>query len=264
MTINIEKESAGTLSRIAEIAELLKRDRRVRVADLSKRLETSEVTIRRDLSILEQQGLLYRTYGGAVLRESVKLELNYNERLSEHSEEKLRIGKKACSLIKDGDVIILDAGTTNLEIARHLRTLGKSNISVLTSGLAIAQELLRAGGITVMLVGGVCRSGMFELVGPMVAKSIQGLHVDKMFIGADGVCVENGLTTPDMAVAETGKQLAQIAKKVVLVADASKFGKTYFAQCLPISQIDTLITDDALPQETRRELTDAGVELLIA
>jgi DeoR/GlpR family transcriptional regulator of sugar metabolism len=163
------------------IAELIRTQGRVVVAELAERFGVSEATIRRDLTILEQMGVLQR-------------ELQLEERVTRHLEEKIRIGQKAAELIEDGDIIILDAGTTTIHIAKAIKA--RRSITVVTNALNIAMELMGSPGIEVIFIGGSLRPRTAAAVGPFAEQMLSQINADKVFLATNGISLERGLTTP--------------------------------------------------------------------
>lgn len=241
------------------IMELLKKHQRVKVNTLTEELGVSESTIRRDLQELEEQGLLKRTHGGAVLVGKLSFEPTMGEKAEFMQEEKRQIGILAASLIKDNETIFLDAGTTTLKIAEFINA---KNVTILTNSLPIALELAQKSDINLILAGGQLRWQTHALVGPVTEEFIRNFRVDKAFIGVNGISVEEGITTPNIVEAYTKKAMIEIAKEVIVVADHSKFEKSYFTTIATMEKIDLLITDDKTPQELIEKFIEAGVGVI--
>jgi DeoR/GlpR family transcriptional regulator of sugar metabolism len=234
----------------------------VLVGDLAASLATSEVTIRRDLKLLEAQGLVRRIHGGAVLVPSRAYEPTFLEKSRQFMDEKRRIGAAAAALVDDGDTIILSPGTTTMEVARHLR--GRRNLTVVTSAVNIAAELAGQPEIEVIVTGGNLRGTTYALVGPLAEENVRRLHVDTLFLGGNGLTVSNGLTTPDLTVATTDRALLDAAERVVVTVDHSKIGRVTLCQTAPIERIQVLVTDSGLGRDDRRALERAGLEVILA
>lgn len=245
-----------------EIAALLQERRRVLVAELAERFGVSEATIRRDLAILEQMGLLQRTHGGAILTEPMGWELRLEERETLHLEEKVRIGQKAAELIRDGDIILLDAGTTTIQVAKAIK--GRRQVTVVTNALNIATELFGSPGIEVIFIGGTLRPPTAAAIGPFAEEVLSRLNVDKVFLATNGISLERGLTTPHPGEARTKQAMAAAGREVIVVADHSKFGKVYFAQIVPLHAIDALITDDRADPAVLRQIEALGIQVFLA
>ncbi len=249
-----------------QILDLLMRQQAVSVADLRARFHVSEMTIRRDLMALEQEGLLRRTHGGAVSNLGRSYEPLFRVRAEEHQTEKQRIGRRAAELVQAGDSIALDVGTTTQEVARALRD--RRNLTIITASLPIAFELVSTfpveSDIRLIVTGGIVRAGELSLVGELARSAYENLHVDIAFIGAGGVSLDAGLTEYNLEDTQIKRTLLYSAQRKVLVADSSKFGRTTFATIGPLSVIDTIVTDAGLSPEMDRALRDLGIKVLIA
>ncbi|MFA9398305.1 MAG: DeoR/GlpR family DNA-binding transcription regulator [Clostridiaceae bacterium] len=218
----------------------------VLVSKLSKEFEVSEVTIRRDIKELEEKSLLTRTFGGAVPIEFKKFEPSFNEKKDKYLDEKIKIGKVAASLIKDDDTILLDSGTTTLEIARNLTA---KNLTVITNSLDISLLLSNKNNINLIIIGGSYRLPTRSIVGALTLDIINKFIVDKAFIGVNCVSIKNGLTTPDINEALTKKAMINIANNVIIVADHSKFNKITLSKICGFADIDFIITDNNIDKE---------------
>ena len=233
----------------------------VLVGDLAADLVTSEMTIRRDLKALESEGLVRRIHGGALLVPSRAYEPTFREKSRQFVEEKRRIGAAAATLVESGDTLILSPGTTTMEVARHLT--GLRNLTVVTSAVNIAAELAPDPEIDVIVTGGHLRGTTYALVGSLAEETLRGLHVNKLFLGGNGLTVANGLTTPDLSVATTDRALLRAAERVIVTVDHSKIGRAALCQTAPIENIHVLVTDAGIPGEQRRAFERAGVEVII-
>jgi Transcriptional regulators of sugar metabolism len=183
----------------------------VKVSELSKAYNVSEVTIRKDLQELEEEGLVKRVHGGAVLDHSIKFEPTFSEKADKFINEKSIIGKAAAALIEDGDTIALDAGTTTLQVAKHITA---RNLTVVTNSLDIAVELAEKQNIEVIVVGGILRLETRALVGPVADMALDNIRVDKAFVGTNGISLNYGLTTPNIIEAQTKNSLFIVRKKL--------------------------------------------------
>src|ERR1700726_2748557 len=203
------------------IVELVKREGRVLVADLSKQFKTSQVTIRKDLELLHEQGLLHRSHGGALpAREGALEDPTLREKEQLQRQEKLRIAAAAAGMVKEGQVVILDSGTTTTAIARALRGLRK--LTIVTSAVNIAADLAGTE-VEVILTGGTMRKNSFSLVGPIAEEMLRYLHADTLFLGVDGFDVHYGLSTPNLLEAKGNRIMVEMAKRTGAVCDSSKF-----------------------------------------
>jgi DeoR family transcriptional regulator of aga operon len=243
------------------IVDLLNRDGRVLVADLARRFDTSQVTIRKDLEILHGNGLAQRTHGGALPAHDGALEdptLREKEKL--HRKEKLHIAAAAARLVSEGQVIILDSGTTTTAIARALRDF--RNLTIVTNAVNIAAELAGTP-VEVILTGGTLRKNSFSLVGPIAEETLRHLTADILFLGVDGFDVHYGLSTPNLLEANVNRVMVEAAKRTIAVCDASKFGRRSLSLILPPSGLHQVITDRGIPKPDLQALKKAGIEVTL-
>jgi DeoR family transcriptional regulator, aga operon transcriptional repressor len=243
------------------ILDLLVRQGRVLVNDLSRHLGTSQVTIRKDLEILHAQGQVHRTHGGALPARDGTLEdptLREKEKL--HRQEKLRIAECAAAKVKEGQVVILDSGTTTTAIARALR--GFQHLTIVTNAVNIAAELAGTA-IEVILTGGTLRKNSFSLVGPIAEDTLRRLSADLLFLGVDGFDVHYGLSTPNLLEAKVNRVMAEVAKRTVAVCDSSKFGRRSLSLIVSPSALQEIITDRGAPKTDLRILKRAGIEVTL-
>jgi DeoR/GlpR family transcriptional regulator of sugar metabolism len=232
--------------RLDQILALLHERGRASVAELSERFDVSAVTIRHDLTKLEQRGRLVRTHGGAVLKPNAGAELPaFALRKELHLAEKRRIGQAAAGLVGDGESIVLDASTTAWQIARHLKA--RKELTVVTNGLFIALEFVESPGVTVVMPGGSLRTASASLVGDQGAFILERYHVQKAFLGAGGFTLEEGLTDTDQYEVQLKRRMVERAKEAIAVVDSSKWGQVTFAPLLPIDQLHGVITDGGAP-----------------
>ncbi len=249
--------------RRTKIARILREHGRVRVKDLSRRFQTSEVTIRNDLNTLEQLGVARRAYGGALVPDvAIGGESPLVERASAHIAEKRRIAAAAAALIRDGETIVLDSGTTTQEIAKRIK--GHRELRVITNGVNIAMELLGVRGVQVIILGGTLRTDSFSVVGHFAEAMLEGVSADKVFIGAAGCDLEFGLSTPTVEESRVTQAMVRVARERILVADSSKFGRRSLSRIVPLSEMHRIITDGGLAPGTQRKIRALGVALTIA
>jgi DeoR family transcriptional regulator of aga operon len=240
-----------------EIVEMLQSDGRVLVRDLAKRFRTSLITIRKDLEFLHHEGQLERTHGGALPMKTGAMKdstLHEKERL--HRQEKLRIATAAAQMIRQGQVIILDSGTTTTAIARACKHF--KSLTIITNATNIASELSDTP-IEVILTGGVLRKNSFSLVGPLAEESFRKLNADLLFLAVDGFDVRYGLTTPNLLEARVNRAMAESARRTVVVCDSSKFGRRSLSLIMPTSAVHETITDKNIPRKDLKALRDADV-----
>jgi DeoR family fructose operon transcriptional repressor len=243
------------------ILAALQRAPAVHAADLGRTLRTSLASIRRDLADLERSGLLTRTHGGAISNSLAAAEPSLAQKEDHYQAEKAAIASLAASLVEKGDTVFLDAGSTTRQIARELRHV--RGIIVVTNALNVASELA-SSDIEVILTGGQLRRGVLSQVGPIAEQAIAGLHVDKLFLAANGVDLARGVTTPNVAEARTKRAMVDSAKQVILVADHSKFGHVTFGRVCGLERIHAVITDDRLPARFAAAVEQRGLRLYVA
>jgi len=256
------KVERNTLSRRAEILEVLQEKGEISVLALSKRYKISDVSIRNDLAHLEKKGLLIRTRGGAIKSQPVNFDLNLNQRLKTNYKEKQRIGKKAIEYIRDNYTIVMDNGSTVLEVARNLK--GLKNIKLITNSLPIADLVADYPGIDVIIPGGEMRAEMRSLVGSMAEKSILNYHCDIAFLGADGIHIDMGISTPQIEEAALSEKMIQISNQVIVVSDSSKFGRKSFVKFGDLKDIDIIITNKGINEAELNafDMIDTKIDLV--
>jgi len=244
------------------IREILSRERTVTAAELIKTLGVTAATIRRDLEALEKEGALVRSHGGAVLPDTILRESPVHERLKTHAEEKRRIGAIAATLINDGETIILDSGTTTLEIARQIKN--KQGLQVITNGVNIAAELLDARDVQTFIVGGTLRVDSASIVGRSTEEMFEQFSADKLFLSGAGCDPDFGVSGANLEETMVNRAMLRIAREIILVADASKFSKRSMVRIAPFSEIDTVISDTGLREEMQEKVRGLGCNLILA
>jgi DeoR family fructose operon transcriptional repressor len=239
------------------ILAALQRDRAVQVVELARALRASPASIRRDLGDLEQAGLLRRTHGGAIGANVTTLEPSLAQKEDHYQSEKTAIARFAATFVQDGDTICLDSGSTTRQLARELR---HRRITVVTNALNIAWELA-ASDCEVVLTGGHVRRGILSQVGPIAEQALRALHVDKLFLAANGVDLTKGVTTPNLIEAQTKHAMVKAASEVFLLVDRSKFGRVTFAPICALDRIHHLITDEGAPTAALHGIGELGVRV---
>ncbi|OAT86765.1 DeoR/GlpR family DNA-binding transcription regulator [Desulfotomaculum copahuensis] len=248
--------SAG---RQEKICFLLQEHGNLTVTELAHRFDVSEMTIRRDLKALANLGLVQREHGRA-LYPPASSGARFLTRLGEAEREKTLIGRLAADLVAEGDSIILDAGTTTLAVARAL----KKPCVTITNSLPISTVLLNRPELTLFVTGGEARGTTYALVGPMAKAAFADFNADKLFLAATGVSIERGLSTGNMLESEVKQAMIAAAGQVILVSHSEKFGRVYYHTFAQWDKVDILVTDSRLPDHTRQELENLGVEVLLA
>jgi DeoR family transcriptional regulator, aga operon transcriptional repressor len=229
----------------------------VAVTGLAHDLGVSMATVRRDLELLESQRLLSRTHGGAVSH-GVLYELPLRYRAGRHEAEKHRIAEAAATRLGDARVVGLTGGTTTTEVARRI---ADRTLTVVTNALNIASELAVRPNLKLVVTGGVARPESYELVGPLADATLDGLNIDVVFVGVDGAS-RAGMTTHHEVEAHTNRRMIERARRVVVVCDASKIGRSALAVICPARDVDELITDGTASEPGLGELRDAGVRVI--
>jgi DeoR/GlpR family transcriptional regulator of sugar metabolism len=232
-------------------------------ADLSvlvSELGVSESTIRRDLSQLEEEGIVRRTHGGAVFVSDRFSALNYATREQTAVAEKQAIGKVAASLVQEGETILLDGGTTTFQVARHL--IARS-LQVVTNSLPIANLLSSATNVELIFVGGFIYPRTGVALGPIARQALASLHFTKVFMGTAGI-IEDGLYNANMLMVEAERQMMEIADETIVVVDHSKFGRRGLVKLTEWDRVHRLITDEGIEPRWQEVVRSAGVDMIVA
>ncbi len=248
--------------RLQLILSALRENGRVTVAELSRRFQVSEITIRRDLRELADQGLLRRAHGGAILPDSVSPEPPVIQRMAYNDAHKKRIGRAAAALIQEGESVFIGSGSTNAYVVPHLTKY--SDLTVVTNALNIATELATAPHITVVVLGGMMRASELSLIGHIAELSIREVTIDKAVLGIPAISSETGLTNDYLPEVMTDRAIIEMASELIIVADHSKFGKSASAYLAPIDQVHTLVTDAETNPDILDQIRARGVCVLIA
>ena len=244
------------------IAENIRTRGVVSVGEMAHALGTTEITLRRDLRSMAREGLLVRTHGGAVLPAALGHEPSYSEKARQAGAEKAAIARLAAQMVQPGDSILLGPGTTTLALARLL--VGSPELTVVTNSLLVAQALMDAPHVEVILTGGTLRRSIHALVGPATEDSVRSLRASQAFISGNGFSAERGLSTPSPLVAATDRALAGAAQQVVVLADYTKIGQETMCQTVPAARVHTLITDSRATPVELEAIRGAGVDVRVA
>ena len=236
-----------------KIIRMLEQRESIKVNEIAEELNVSESTIRRDLREMEENGLLSRTHGGAVGVSVTSFEPTFRQKEDERHQEKEAIGRAAAALIEDKDTIILDSGTTTLEIAKNITA---KNITVITNAIDIASVLSNREDIELIVAGGFLRTTTRAMVGQITENIFKSFRVDKAFIGANGISVKEGITTPNFVEAQTKIAMMNAASRVIIAADSSKFNNVCLSVICPVNRVSFIITSSDLDAETKDELED--------
>lgn len=244
------------------ICDLVGATGRVHVGDLAARAEVSEMTVRRDLEELEERGVLTRVHGGAISNVSRSFEPGFTARSHQHVEAKRRIGIAAAGLVRDGETLIIDAGTTTLHVARALRP--DLRVRALALSLYVADVLADMPNVTLMIPGGVVRRHERSFVGGMTTATFAGLTFDTVVLTSGGVDVASGVTEYEFDDAETKQAALRSARRKIVVVDSSKLGAVAFVRLCPIDEVDVVVTDAGADRGQVEALRAAGVEVVVA
>ena len=244
------------------IAESIRSRGVVSVTEMAEALGASEITLRRDLRLMAQAGLLIRTHGGAVLPGGLAHEPSYSEKAHQAAAEKAAIARLAASMIRPGDSIVLGPGTTTQALARLL--VDFPELTVVTNSLLVAQALMPASRVEVIVTGGTLRRPTHALVGPATEESLRTLRASQAFISGNGLTAERGLSTPSPLAAAADRALAAAAQQTVVLVDHTKVGHETMCQTVPVDQISTLITDADADVRQLDAIRELGVAVLVA
>ena len=225
-----------------EITKLLGENTKLLIPSLCEQFDVSPATIRNDLRALERKGVLKRTHGGAIPVNKAGFELSNRRKEVECIAEKQRIAAYAETLVEDGDTILLDAGTTTMELAKLLTT--KTNLTIVTNDIKIALLLEENTDAAIFLLGGMLRRNFHNTMGLSTVGQVSGLNVDKAFMATNGICAEKGFTTPMLDLANIKQAMISTASMVIFLADSRKLGRVTFTQFARLNDADKLITDD--------------------
>lgn len=243
------------------IIQHVKKNGKVVVEEIAQELNISPMTIRRDLKYLEDKQLIKRTHGGAVPHDTLVKEIPYQQKTQKNIEEKKRIADYASTFIEEGFTIILDAGTTNMEIAKKITEM--NNIKVITTDLIIGAFLSEFPAITVYCTGGVVQSVTRACAGGEAKAFLEKICADVAFIGASSIDVKKGVTSPTFEKAQLKRQMIQSAEQAILVTDHEKFGKKSMAKICALNELDLIITDESVDKEMIEKILEEGIDVKV-
>ena len=261
MNKNGDDTLLGIRERHDMILMLLQQNGSISVTALAEQFKVSEVTIRKDLSYLEQQKKLYRTHGRAILISPYINDRHVNEKEKKNVVEKRAIGAKAASLISSGDSIIIASGTTMTFLAREIRPEGR--LTVITASVPVSSILSQNRNIDVIQLGGITRSSSISVVGAFAEEMLRHFNCSKLYIGVDGIDTECGLTTTNMMEATLNNVMIDAAQKVIVLADSSKFGRRGFSKICDLEAVDMIITDSRVSPLYLEQLRERGIEVTV-
>ncbi len=241
---------------------LLREEGQAKVSFLSETFGVSEPTIRQDLAKLEEEGLVVREHGGVFLKHMSEQVRSLSLEHQENMDKKILIGAKAAELIKDGDAIILDSGSTTTEIAKNIAS--RNNLLVVTNALNIALLLGTNPSIKILMPGGEFQAPTLSLSGERAVNFFEEIHINKLFIASVGVSVDSGLTFPGFKDIPVKRAMINSAEEVYLVIDSTKIGNSSFAVLCDITKVSGIVTDDGITDVQRKQFEDRGVRVLVA
>jgi DeoR family transcriptional regulator, aga operon transcriptional repressor len=245
------------------IVDLVEQQGRATVEELATRFGTSTVTIRADLDALARSSAIARSHGGALPVAPATNDTPLNIKETRWHAQKLRIGHAAAKMIQDGETIILDSGSTTVEIARQIRQMKFESLTVITNALNIALELSGLPHIRVMMLGGLLRDTSYSLVGPDAEQALSKLSADKLFLGVDGLDPVVGVTTPDPLEASLNALMIRVSRETIGVFDASKLGQRSLSVITTVQHLHRVITDTSAETKAVESLRAAGVEVTL-
>ena len=248
------------LERKQYITRILEETGVVNIAELATELNVSSMTIRRDLARMEQEGIVKTEYGGAVLNNTALFESSILQKQRIYAKEKRAIGKHCADQIKSDETIFLDAGTTPAEIAQCL--VYRKNLVVMTNSLLVANYLAKADGIRLIMCPGIFREHSMAFMGQSTDEFTSNFQIDKLYLGVEGID-EHGVSVPDLTDGGTKRSLISCARRIICVADSSKFGKHWTFNICPLSSIDEIVTDSGIDPSMAERIRATGITLTI-
>jgi DeoR family transcriptional regulator of aga operon len=254
-----------TSQRRLQISELVRQHGSVQVATLARRFGVSMQTVRKDLRYLAERGVMARAYGGAidssVVGTGATSEPHYEAKRTSHLDEKRRIGQRAAALVKAGDTIAIDSGTTAIQLAESLPNI---EVTVVTNDFGVLGALAPKNNINIVMLGGELRRKNMAFYGGLTVEALDALHVDMLFLGVDGLDLERGITTHYEPEAMLNRKMVEAARVVVAITDSSKFGKICLHRIVPVGELNVLITDRGAPDDIVQAAEQLGFELILA
>jgi DeoR/GlpR family transcriptional regulator of sugar metabolism len=258
-------EDLSAAERRSRIAQMALEKGRVVVADLVEMFQVTETSIRRDLTLLEGGGRLKRIHGGAIPLPGNSRTDSFAEKKELHIKTKERIGKAAAELISSKDILLLDSGTTTLQVIRHMpSSLKDSNrVTLVSNSMPIAQEVLTWASPNLTILGGLYLPDYQASVGPQTIAQLRELSADKVFLGTDGLTLNSGVTTANILMAEVDRMMVEHSRKAILVTDSSKIGRVGFVPVKPVTAFHMIITDTNAPPDIIQTIREMGVEVVL-
>ncbi len=246
------------------ILEIIRKENSAKVSDLSARMGISEVTIRRDLRELDEMGLLHKTHGGAIIRTLTAVEPNRDQLEGLNVDKKKAIAKMAYQTLTDGSSIMMDSSSTCIQLAREICDGQKRNLTVVTNSFKAVEILCGCQHVEIIHIGGNVRRNLYSSIGAIAEASLRSVRVDKAFIGVNGVDFLVGLTTANMFESQIKRSMMAAANQCIVLADSTKFNRTFLCIFGSISEVDCIIADSDVPESIRAKALDMGIDLMIA
>ena len=245
------------------LLNILKEKNRVTIAELVEEFGVSEVSIRNDLAVLEERKLLVRVKGGAVhIHQSSEYDdIPVASKQVIHAREKQLLGAAAAAMVQDRDSIIIDSGTTTMEVAKHLNP--EQKLTIITNALDIAITLANKGKFDIIVLGGHVRNVSYSTVGILSEVALKNFYCDKLFLGVDSVNIRDGISTPNIEEASLNQAMLESAKEVIAVFDSSKVDRRGFAHIAMLDRINTVVTDNHIPDSLKEYLAIRGIKVRI-
>jgi DeoR/GlpR family transcriptional regulator of sugar metabolism len=258
-------EDLSAAERRSQIAQMVLENGKVIVSALVDQFQVTETSIRRDLTILESSGRLKRVHGGTIPIPGSSRTDSFAEKKELHIKAKERIGKVAAEMIRPHDILLLDSGTTTLQVIRHVpAALRTSNmITLATNSQPIAQEVLTWPSPNLTILGGLYLADYQASVGPQTLRQLQELTADRVFLGTDGLTLSSGATTANILMAEVDRLMVERSRQTILVTDSGKIGRVGFVPVKPVNAFHMIITDNNAPPDMVQAIRDMGVEVLL-
>lgn len=256
-----EDQNLSTVERRRIILEKLHQNKLVNIVQLNEQFAVSKVTLRKDLRHLEKKNLLIRSRGGAMPPIKVGDDLSVKKRMVLNLPLKKAIAAEASTLIKEGDTIILDSGTTLMQMAMHLKNIKK--LTIITNALDIVVKISEFKNLKIIVPGGIFRKKSFSLVGVTAVENLQMFRADKYFVSADGINLD-GVFTSNLDEGQIAKVIMSNAKENIVVVDSSKFDRNGIVNFAPLNKINTLVTDSNIPAKYLDYFTGLGIKVVIA
>ena len=258
--ISADVRNLPSAGRQSKIRERFAEHPGVSISELAREFDVSEMTIRRDFAALEGKAHILRTHGGAVLTERMMLEFDYRDRREHNGAAKCAIAAAARKLVRPGQRLILDTGTTTLELAALLKD--GEGLTIITPSLAVASELQHAAGVEVILLGGVIRRGSPDLTGPVTEHCLELFAADIAFQGADAIGLDGSIYNSDLRLARVDQLMRRVAKHCCVLTDHSKIGHTALARSGSLADVDTFITNKGAPADALRRFAKLGAKIV--